>query len=126
MLSPRIVRPDAVTLFTKLPEEVNGEAQYKKTVIPNVRVTGKILNNMLQSTNDLKIVDDIVVTIDLTDSPEGYIPYEEWLPSQIGWTIQPNKDYFQHGLRVLSIIGVEEKPQLDGSKGFLEVKCKRK
>lgn len=126
MLSPRIVRPDAVTLFTKLPEEVNGEAQYKKTVIPNVRVTGKILNNMLQSTNDLKIVDDIVVTIDLTDSPIGYKSVEEWKETQDGWTVQPNIDYFQYGLKVLAIIGVTEKPQINGNPGFIEVKCKRK
>lgn len=126
MLSPRVVRPHKVSLFNKLPEEVNGKAQYKKTELPNVRVTGRLLNSMLQSTNDLKIIDDIIVTIDLTDVPKGYVSPEEFNQTQKGWTIQATGDYFLYGLRVLSIIGVEEKPQLDGGNGFLEVKCKRK
>lgn len=125
MLSPRILRPDIVTLFNKRPEEVSQAAVYSSVVLPNVKIVYAVENNTSQSINDLKVVDDITVIIDLTDAPVGYADHEKWDTDLNGWTLHTNGDYFRHKERKLAIIGFTLKPQINNKPGFIEVKCKR-
>ena len=127
MRSPRTIRPHKVKLFNLYPDEVDGKAVYKSTTFNNVKVQGRILNNISQSKgNDMQIVDDLVVIIDLSDAPSGYSFHEKWDVIKEGWTIHPSGDYFEYEDRELAVIGVTEINPFNKMPLFLEVKCKRK
>ena len=65
MRSPRILRPDTVTLFVPLPENEDGDVLYHRTVLKHVRYDANY--GIVQSAKGIDTNYKVLVVIDMDD-----------------------------------------------------------